>query len=184
MTRYTAPTFARVSFVLALPRSGTYWSTRLVRPGVIDAWHDPLGPVGGDVGALRDKIRTALEAQPDGRLYLADTGGCLAFRALRKALPGARWGFIFRNVAHVTRSLEREGLLHGVPLFHMERALRDAWGAVDSPVTVRYYHPFSAEGAHALFRLASGVKAGDAWVERMRHERHTLGRAEILAAVS
>lgn len=180
--RYTAPTYNRVSIVLALPRSATYWSTRLVRPGVFDAWHDPLGAARGDVVTLRDRIDAALEANPEGRLYLADTGGCLYFRGLRKALPGARWGFIFRPPVHVARSLERLDLLEGMPLLHMERALRDAWSAVDNPVTVRYTSPFSYDGAQALFQLASGAKAGSTWIDCMRHERLALGREEILAA--
>lgn len=181
--RYIAPTYNRVSIVLALPRSATYWSTRLVRPGVIDAWHDPLGPLRGDVGALRDRIDAALQADlTGGRLYLADTGGCLFHRALRKALPGARWGFIFRPPQHVARSLARLGLADGVPLLHMQRALREAWCSVDNPITVRYADPFPTGGAQDLFRLATGTKAGAQWIETMRQERLALGREELLDA--
>jgi hypothetical protein len=177
-------TYTRLSIALALPRSGTYWSTRLVRPGVFDAWHDPLGPLRGDVDALRAQVDQAL-ASNEGRLYLADTGGVLWHHQLRKAFPRARLAFILRDPGQVEASLRAAGAplpAHQVKVMH--RALLDAIGSCDNPVLIRYRRPFDLDGARRLWRMATGTLPGATWLESMRAQSLARPLAEQLASLA
>lgn len=176
--------YSRLTIALALPRSATYWSTRLVRPGVFDAWHDPLGPLRGDVDALRERVDRAL-MDNEGRLYLADTGGVLYHRQLRKAFPRARMAFILRDPGQVEASLARAGAplpTHLVQRMHL--ALLDALGATDSPLMIRYRKPFDLDGARRLWRLATGTMPGAGWIDSMRSQTLARSLEEQLASLA
>lgn len=176
--------YGRLTIALALPRSGTYWTTRFLRPGLADAWHDPLGPLRGDVDALRARVDAQLAADP-GRLYLADTGGVLWAVQLRRAFPHARWAFILRDQDEVARSLTAAGApLADHTLRTMRRALLEAIAAVDSPVIVKYRRPFDRDGARRLWRQACDTRVGEEWLDRMRGERLALTLEEQQALLA
>jgi hypothetical protein len=176
--------YARLSIALALPRSATYWSTRMVRPGVFDAWHDPLGPLRGDVDALRERVDLALAANP-GRLYLADTGGVLWHHQLRKAFPRARFAFILRDPGQVEASLRAAGApLDPHVLRTMHRALLDAVASCDLPTLIRYRRPFDRDGARRLWRMATGTMPGADWIDGMRAQSLARPLEEQLASLA
>lgn len=173
--------YGRLTIALALPRSGTYWTTRFLRPGLADAWHDPLGLVRGNVDALRERVDRQLALDP-GRLYLADTSGGMFAVQLRRAFPHARWAFILRDPAQVQRSLVAAGApLEAHTLRILHHGLLDAMAAVDSPLVVKYRKPFERDGARRLWRQACDTRVGDDWLDGMRAQVHARTLEEQLA---
>ena len=152
------PDFSRVTFILALPRSATFWSTQFVAPGVMASLHDPLGPVAGDVAALRDQVAALLESGP-GRVYIADTGAAMFYQGLAAMLPRARWGAIVRPRAEVEASLAWLGMTDVLPhLPAMERCLLRAIDALPHCFRVGYRRPFDEVGADRIYRAATGER--------------------------
>lgn len=152
------PDFSRVTFVLALPRSATFWSTQFVAPGVMASLHDPLGPLAGNVAALRDQVAALLDSGP-GRVYIADTGAPMFYQGLASVFRHARWGAIVRPRLEVEGSLARLGMHDVLPhLPAMERCLLRAIDALPHCFRVSYRRPFDEVGAERIYRAATGER--------------------------
>lgn len=177
------PDFSRVTFVMALPRSATFWSTKFVEPDVMASLHDPLGPLAGDVGALRDQVAELLDRGP-GRVYIADTGAAMFYRGVMLAFRHARWGAIMRPVWEVEASLRRLGMVQVLPVLpFMDRMLARAIHDLPHCFRVSYRRPFDAVGAERIYRAATGQSPSSAWVLEQCGIKRELSMAEQLSRV-
>lgn len=177
------PDFSRVTFVLALPRSATFWSTQFVAPGVMASLHDPLGPVAGDVAALRDQVAALLESGP-GRVYIADTGAAMFYDEILSAFRHARFGAIVRPLPDVTRSLQAQGMNDILP--YLPRMWRRFIGAIEylpHCFRVSYRRPFDDVGAERIYWAATGQRPSAQYVEEWRNLHRESPKDEQIARV-
>lgn len=128
--------YSHVTFMLSLPRSRSAWMAEYFKPYTSASWHCPLQQC-SSIGELGMKI----DAQPQGRVFIADVAALFFFQDIIERFPGAQFIVVHRPAREVEMSMAKLGVKPPLNITKAETQLLDIGHALKT-------HPYAMAGSY------------------------------------
>lgn len=171
--------YDHLTIMLSLPRSRSAWMAEFLRPLCVSSMHNPLQQC-ASIAELGQKI----DAQPPGRVFVADVAAMFFFDQLLVRFPGARYVLVHRPAREVEQSMRTLGVTPPLNIRAAERQLHDIGVHIRSHpwvMTGTFFELQSPQVLAAIAKFATGRDVEPHYLYRSMHRNVQVSIREQIA---